>query len=237
MLGKRLSRPVRCADCPHIACIAAGPVASLTALQRGQRAMAGMSRDTRTGVHIVQFYDADRRPQRRRVSTGVREIRPAERLRRFWEAEYAEGRYDPWNDAPPAPGTPDRRRAQRATVTLADARARFLASRAHLTVNTVANHERVSRWFATHAGVSRALASVTSLDIESWLATLTIKPVTRANYVQHLRTFASPRSSSRRIRRRRSGWSACRGTLRRRSGWRGSSGSPPTPRHTAATAL
>lgn len=151
--------------------------------------MAGMSKDRRTGVYTVQFYDAEQMPQRKRVSTSVRDQRPAERLRRFWEAEYAEGRYDPWTESPPVPGAPGRQRAVRNVVTLADARALFLASRSHLTINTQANHERVSRWFAAHAGLQRPVASVAARDIEAWLATLTIKPVTRANYVQHLRTF------------------------------------------------
>ena len=151
--------------------------------------MASLFKDVRTGVFVVEFSDRTRRPRNKRVSTSVREVRSAERLRRYWEAEYAEGRYDPWSDAAPVPGTRGRGETQRATATLAEARERFLASRAHRAANTVANHERVSRWFMTHVGTQRPAASVTSLDIEAWLATLTIKPVTRANYVRHLRTF------------------------------------------------
>lgn len=151
--------------------------------------MAGISRDRRTGIYLVLFFDSGRTPQRKQVPSGVRDARAAGRLRQYWEAEYAEGRYDPWTDAPPVPGTRGRGEAQRATVTLANARVRFLESRAHRAANTVANHERVSRWFMTHVGTQRPAASVTSLDIEAWLASLTIKPVTRANYVRHLRTF------------------------------------------------
>lgn len=151
--------------------------------------MAGMSKDRRTGVYAVQFYDVDRTPQRRRISTGVRDQRPAERLRRYWEAEYAEGLYDPWSDEPPMPGIKGRGNPQRVTATLAEARTRFLESRSHKAANTIANHERVSRWFTTHADPSRPAASITARDIEAWLATLTIKPITRANYVQHLRTL------------------------------------------------
>jgi integrase len=151
--------------------------------------MASLFKDVRTGVFVVEFSDRTRSPRSKRASTSVREIRSAERLRRYWEAEYAEGRYDPWTDAPPVPGTRGRGEAQRATVTLADARERFLESRSHKAANTVANHERVSRWFAVNAGSHRPVAEITARDIEAWLATLTIKPVTRANYVRHLRTL------------------------------------------------
>ena len=151
--------------------------------------MASLFKDARTAIYVVQFHDPSRTPARRRVSTAVRDQRPAERLRRFWEAEYGEGRYDPWTDPPPVPGGAGRQRTVRSAVTIADARALFLVSKSHLTVNTQENHERVSRWFATHAGLWRPVASITARDIEAWLATLTIKPVTRANYVRHLRTF------------------------------------------------
>ena len=151
--------------------------------------MASLFKDVRTGVFVVEFSDRTRRPRSKRVSTSVREARSAERLRRFWEGEYAEGRYDPWIDAAPVPATRGRGEVQRAAVTLADARALFLASRAHRAANTIANCERVTRWFSAHAGPHRPLVGVTHLDVEAWLSTLKVKPVARANYVQHLRTF------------------------------------------------
>lgn len=151
--------------------------------------MAGLHKDKRTGLFAVQFYDAARTPQRKQAPTGTRDQRSADRLRRFWEAEYAEGRYDPWTDTQPVPGTRGRGEAQRIIVTLAEARARFLESRSHKAANTVANHERVSRWFAVNTGSHRPVAEITARDIEAWLATLTIKPITRANYIQHLRTL------------------------------------------------
>ena len=99
--------------------------------------MASLFKDTRTGVYVVEVSDRTRRPRGKRVSTSVRDARAAERLRRSWEAAYAEGRYDPWIDAAPLPGAATR---SRSAVTLAQARDRFLDSRAH----RAANYTRVT---------------------------------------------------------------------------------------------
>jgi integrase len=47
----------------------------------------------------------------------------------------------------------------------------------------------VTAWFIAHAGGDRPAGSITAADIEGWLGTLDVKPVTRANYVRHLRVF------------------------------------------------
>ena len=148
--------------------------------------MASLFKDARTSVFVVEFNDRHRSPRTKRVSTSVRDARSAERLRRFWEAEYAEGRYDPWAGPPPVPGGPER---PAAPVTLAEARSRFLASRGHRAANTRANYERVTGWFVAHVGAPRAVSGVTSTDVQAWIDSLDVRPITRANYVQHLRTF------------------------------------------------
>ncbi len=148
--------------------------------------MASLFKDARTSVFVVEFNDRQRRPRTKRVSTSVRDARSAERLRRFWEAEYAEGRYDPWTVPPPVPGGPER---PAVPATLGEARAVFLASRAHRAANTRANYERVTGWFVVHAGVTRPVSGVTAADVQAWIDSLSVKPITRANYVQHLRTF------------------------------------------------
>ncbi|HLT47609.1 MAG TPA: site-specific integrase [Rubricoccaceae bacterium] len=154
--------------------------------------MASLFKDTRSGIYVVEFYDADRRPAERRVTTGVRDQRPADRLRRFWEAAYAEGRYDPWFGSPPLPGGDHDERARRRhlwPITLTEARTAFLTSRAHRAANTRASYDRVTGWFADHVGGDILIAKVSVADIEGWLGTLDVKPVTVANYVRHLRAF------------------------------------------------
>jgi integrase len=154
--------------------------------------MASLHKDRRTGLYQVEFLDKARRPARKRVSTAVRDHRPADRLRRFWEDQYAEGRYDPWFDEPPVPGEDGGERARRrrvSPVSLSEARTAFLASRAHRAANTRANYDRVTEWFVGHVGGGSATATVTAADIEGWLGTLSVKPVTKANYVRHLRPF------------------------------------------------
>ena len=148
--------------------------------------MAGLYQKGETGIYAVQFYDAARSPRRKRVTTATRIAKAAERLRRFWEAEYAVCR-SPWTDAPPVPGAPSRPRA--AAATLADARRQFLASRAHRALNTRFNYERVTGWFVDHVGGDRPATSVTPADVPGWLAGLDVRPVTKANYLRHLRAF------------------------------------------------
>ena len=147
--------------------------------------MAGLIRK-QTGTYAVQFYDSARTPKRKRVPTGVRDKRAAERLRRDWEARYAEGRYDPWTQPPP---TEQARPVRRQPLTLGQARSRFLLSRSHKAPNTIANYERVTGWFVAHAGNETLLSDVTASRVQEWIGGLSIKPVTRANYVRHLRAW------------------------------------------------
>ena len=151
--------------------------------------MAGLTKDRRTGIYAVQFHDPSRQPKRKRVTTGVRDGRAAERLRRFWEVEHVEGRYDPWAGAPPLPSDENSRPAVRPSVTLAGARRQFLASRAHRALNTRLNYERVTGWFVAHVGEGEPVASATARTVAEWLGALDVKPVTRANYLRHLRAF------------------------------------------------
>lgn len=114
--------------------------------------MAGLHKDKRTGIYTVQFYDADRTPRRKQASTRTRDHRAARRLHRAWEAAYAEGRYDPWTEPPPSSEGERSRHAVRSSVTLAEARRRFLESRSHRALNTRLNYERVTGRFVDHAG-------------------------------------------------------------------------------------
>lgn len=151
--------------------------------QRSHRHMASLFKDKRTGIYNLQFYDRARRPRTKRVSLRVRDKRTADRLRIEREAAYARGEWDPW--APRA--EPDAEAVSLAT--LGGAREAFLASRAHKAANTRANYERVTGWLADHVGAQTPTASVRASHVEGWLATLDVKPVTRANYVRHLRAF------------------------------------------------
>ena len=151
--------------------------------------MAGLHKDKRTGIYVVQFYDPARTPKRKQATTGSRELRVAKRLHRRWEGAYAEGRYDPWSDPTLLLDDDARKRVVRSTVTLAEARERFLTSRAHRALNTRLNYERVTRWFVEHAGPSSPVHGVTSAVVARWLGSTDVKPVTKKNYAQHLGTY------------------------------------------------
>ncbi|HLA63218.1 MAG TPA: hypothetical protein VK610_02240, partial [Rhodothermales bacterium] len=144
--------------------------------------MAGLSKDKRTGIYVLQFYDPLCAPARKRVPTGVRDSRSAERLRRFWEAEYAEGRWDPWTQPPPVPGD-KRQRTPVSRLTLDEARSLFLTSRAHRAANTYANYDRVTGWLMAYVGGNRPIASLEASDVQTWIDGLSVRPRTRANYV------------------------------------------------------
>jgi integrase len=123
--------------------------------------MRTLFKDCRTGLSLVQFTDAQRHPAKKRVSTRLREQRPAERIRRFWEEAFAEGRWDPWTQPPRTPGNAPTRQVAR-VVTIAEARSAFLESRAHRAANTRANYERgvpvpVVQRFAGHADVATTM--------------------------------------------------------------------------------
>ena len=150
--------------------------------------MAGLHKDKRTGIYAVQFYDSDRSPKRKQASTGTRDLRTARRLHRRWEAAYAEGRYDPWTGRPPE-ATEARPVRTVSTVTLGEARGDFLRSRSHLALNTRLNYERVVGRFVAAVGEGKPVGEVTARDVESWVGCLGVRPVTRTNYVRHLRAY------------------------------------------------
>ncbi len=151
--------------------------------------MAGLHKDKRTGIYVVQFYDPDRLPRRKQASTGARDLRTATRIHRHWEAASAEGWFDPWVDVPPVPGARTRPQRVRQTVDVGESRAQFLQTKSHRALNTRLNYERVTRWFVEHVGERQPVQAVTSDVVRGWLDSLDVKPITKANYVQHLRTY------------------------------------------------
>lgn len=57
--------------------------------------------------YYLQFYDAAKSPDRKRIALGVRDRRTAERLRIEHEAAYVRGEFDPWTS--PSLGSPSQR--------------------------------------------------------------------------------------------------------------------------------
>jgi integrase len=140
------------------------------------------------GLFYLQFYDADRRPQRKRVALRVRTRREAEKLRHKLEYEHAAGLYDPWIPAvsppPSAPATepPPFTTAEGA----ADA---FHASRAHRTASTIRTYKDIVDRFVASLPPGYPIAAVTAADIERWLDSTPAGDVTRRTYTKHLSTY------------------------------------------------
>ena len=134
-----------------------------------------------SGIYYAQFYDATRRPKRKRFSLRTRNRRTAERVLSKLEADLLLGGFDPW--APPASTEED---APAVPAHLGDAVEAYLADRAHLRPDTLRTYGEIMRAFASHAGPSTAVAELTPRHVVAWLRSTSTKPVTKRKYVSHL---------------------------------------------------
>ena len=136
--------------------------------------------------YYLQFYDADRKPSRKRVPLRTSRKRLAEKLRRPLEAAYLLGEFDPWRDDPRSLG-----RAQDAPQTVSEALAAFLdakrkAGRAHNTIR--AYSDAVGLW-SKRIGEGTALKSIRSADVEAFVHDTSVSPTTRGFRYRHVRAF------------------------------------------------
>ena len=138
-----------------------------------------------TGTYYLSFYAADRRPTRKQVSLRTKTKRTAEALQRRLEDALLLGDYDPWIDPDWTRSEPD----GPATASLADAKAAFLASRAHTSPMTRAKYEVVLGGFLRHAGADTPTAAVTTARVAAYLAATRTKPVSRRSYAGALSAF------------------------------------------------
>lgn len=129
--------------------------------------------------YYAQFYEASRRPQRKRVALKTTTKRAAERLRRDLEDQYALGSFDPWNlSPPPSPAT-----------TLHEAAEAFLAGKRHRRARTQHNYRTYLGRLGASLPANFSVAHVTAQHITAWLDSCNIGDVTRKTYVRHLRVF------------------------------------------------
>ena len=132
----------------------------------------------------LQFYSADRSPQRRRVPLHVTVKRDAESVRRKLERDYSLGTFDPWTDDPltydQVVSKPER---------MGEARDAFLDAKRHKAARTVEEYGKTLDRFTAHVGASTLVSNVTTKNVEAWLDSTDAGNVTRHGYVRTLKVF------------------------------------------------
>ena len=138
-----------------------------------------------SGTYYAAFYCAERRPTRKQVSLRTKTKRTAEVLQRRLDDAWALGEYDPWVESDWT------RRAQEgpSLELLGDAKAAFLASRAHRSPYTLTKYETVLGGLVAWLGPSHPSGSVTAADVGAYLHGRDRKAVTRRSYAGALSAF------------------------------------------------
>ena len=130
------------------------------------------------GSFYGQFYDANRKPQRKQVPLKTKRKRVAERLLRRLEDEFALGEFDPWGSSKSLP-----------YQKLQEAVTGYLESREHLSPHTVEKYRTVLSLLVRHLGGDYPLAQINSGDVQSCLEAKERKAVTKKVYATTMGPF------------------------------------------------
>ena len=137
------------------------------------------------GNYYAQFYDADRRPKRKRIPLKTSTKRAARRLLSRAEDRWALGEYDPWKDGrkhelfgwEPAP--------EKDLSTVGKAVDGYLDDCSHLAAETQRTYREILRLFERDVGPKTRVKSLTSQDVEDFLHD-GLADATKRKYVSHL---------------------------------------------------
>ena len=132
--------------------------------------------------YYAQFYDRDRRPQRKQIPLRTRTHKTALKLLIALEDEVARGERDPWARAEDAEPAVTYR-------TLGEAVEAFVRAKAHLRPASVFSYRTILRLFARDAGGSFEVERVRTKHVAGFLERAQIRDVTRKTYLRHLRVF------------------------------------------------
>ena len=142
------------------------------------------------GVYYVSFFDPDRKPSRKVVSTRVRLKRDAEGFQAKLDAGVSLGTFDPFTMRPRdflRGVVPERDRPDLSL--LGPASDAFPASRSNLRPTTQERYFYIVSRFAEFVGREYPTRSVTSVAVQAWLDQTKTKPVTVNNYRRALSTL------------------------------------------------
>lgn len=127
--------------------------------------------------YYADFYDPDRKPQRKWVPLKTKDKSVARIALVNLEKRAIVDGYDPWRDSIAG------------TTTLNGAVSQFLSSRSHCEAKSIRNYQDVLGRFSRSVGPSVSVKSVAQSDVERFLATPGWSNATIRNYHRHLRTF------------------------------------------------
>lgn len=135
------------------------------------------------GYYYLQFYDAARRPQRKRIALRVRDKRTAERLRIDRESAQMRGEYDPWTDAPAGGEEPDR-----APKTLSEGTALLLREKEAegKSPNTLRSYRAVLNLLEGRVG-DVPLDALSARDLLAFVRDDSVSATTNRNRYRHVR--------------------------------------------------
>jgi len=136
-----------------------------------------------SGIYYAKFYDAERSPNRKRVSLKTRNRRLAERLLAKLESKYLLGTFDPWS--PPEPAATSQAACGDLRM-LGDAVDAYMASCSHLSKYTLRTYRSIFKLFREHLGDGYPVTHITPADVLGFLDSTDANPVTRHKYLKHL---------------------------------------------------
>lgn len=122
------------------------------------------------GRYYAQFYDKNRKPQRKQAPLGTSTKRVATRLVRELEDKFALAEYDPWFDNPSDSDKPQ---------LVGDAAEAFLATKSHLGPSSIRMYGSLVHAFKDHLGQDFPVQSVHSDDIIEFLDSTETNDVSR----------------------------------------------------------
>ena len=140
----------------------------------------------RNGYYYAQFFDANRTPQRKRISLRTTRKSIARRRLVDWETNYEKEKFDPWRDDPHThdedPHEP---------LSIAEALARFLDLKREQerSENTVRSYNDIIGLLSRTVGPEKKLDRVSDKELDSFIHAGHLAQATRHKRYGHLRTF------------------------------------------------
>lgn len=139
-------------------------------------------------TYYASFYDSERSPKEKRISTGTKDKTTARRILSTWERAWLTGEADPWKDDMRALLKPE---GSGESVSLSDSFSRFLESRRRIncTENTLRTYKETRGGLLKHADGSASVRRLTSAQIGAYVLSESVAPRTRQKRYTHVRAF------------------------------------------------
>lgn len=150
--------------------------------------------------YYLQFYDLERRPQRKRVALLTTDKRTARAKQRELESDFILGLYDPWTDDP---FNYKETQVRAEPVTIQEAQARFIDERkaAGRSATTVRTYGHILGLFSRRVGTGVLVCNVSPTMIHGFIRDRKVAPSTHYTRYRHLKAFFSWAKKSSLVRR------------------------------------